>query len=459
MKIRKNLLIINHDFPPAGGAGIKRCLKFIKFLPEHGWQITVLTVKNGHHFIFDSSLLREISPNVTIHRTYTFESLFITTNEEPNNPAAKVATTDTQCGSLIKRQLRQFYNAFGSFLKVPDSRILWLPSALVASLNLILKKQFDVIFATGPTFVNFMLAALTKCLSGKPLVIDFRDAWLADPMLIDDVRPYLLKVHRILENFVINQADRVISTNPFVTRDFQRRYQNLDSRKFLTIYNGYDIDDFAFMKSPQQSKKDKFSIVYTGRLYMERTPKYFLKALAAAIVQKPEMRNNIEVIFVGSCEDFLNGRNIQDYLKRYNLEEYVKLTGQISRKESLEYQMSASLLLLLIGIVPLEMELTYGLSGKVFDYMLSKKPILTLANNGATREFIEKNKIGSVYYHKDIEGIKKYLMNMYEKFVNRSLDTNYELSTMENYDFRSLAKNLSDQLEDAISHNARHHGY
>ena len=76
MKNNKRVLIVNHDFPPAGGAGIKRCIKFMKFLPEYGWQLGVLTVRKGNHPIIDHSLLQEVGPDVTVNRAFTFESLF-----------------------------------------------------------------------------------------------------------------------------------------------------------------------------------------------------------------------------------------------------------------------------------------------------------------------------------------------------------------------------------------------
>jgi len=452
MKNNNKVLIINHDFPPAGGAGIKRCLKFMKFLPEYGWQISVLTVRNGNHPIIDHSLLQEVGPDVAVHRAFTFESLF---NKGPQRTKVISGNANIQGKrhKSLRQQLTRIYDTYGHLFKIPDSRILWLPAVLTYALNLTLKKQFDVIFATGPTFVNFIIAALTKVLSRKPLVIDFRDAWLADPMIFNNEKRYLMQLHSILEKFVIHQADKVVSTNPFVTRDFRERYRSQDFDKFLTIYNGYDIDDFAFMNEYKHRHNDNFTIVYTGRLYDERTPKYFLEALKLALEENPEMRDKTRVMFVGSCEEFLDGRHIEDYLEEYNLKDVVQLTGHISRRESLEYQMSASILLLLIGIVPPQMELTYGLSGKVFDYLLSEKPILTLANGGSTREFIVENKIGEIFFHEEVQKIRNYLIEAYTKFTNGTPAEGYDFAAYEKFDFRSLSKTLSKQLESILNDN------
>ncbi len=142
--------------------------------------------------------------------------------------------------------------------------------------------------------------------------------------------------------------------------------------------------------------------------------------------------------------------DVEDYLNEYNLFDIVKLTGHISRKESLEYQMRASILLLLIGIVPPELELTYGLSGKVFDYILSKKNILCLSNGGATREFIVENKIGDIFFHNDQEGIKNYLIQSFDKFNNNKLGPVSDISNYNEFDFRSLSEKLSDQFESLV---------
>jgi glycosyltransferase involved in cell wall biosynthesis len=450
MKENKILLTINYDFPPAGGAGVKRCLKFMKYLPDYGWDLIVLTVQNGNHSLMDPSLLNDICRGVSIYRTRSLEALF---NNKPNATSCTHKNINDVTGTLestARSWLKKIYKYFGTYCKVPDSRILWLPTAVNMSLKLNKKRPFDVIYATGPTFVNLIVASIIKVLSKKPLVIDFRDAWISDPMLVVQTKKYLFKLHQMLEKFVIKQADKVIATNPFVTQDFQKRYFYLDSSKFITIYNGYDIEDFPTLYVESQGDEKKFTIVYTGRLYAERNPKFFLKALKMALDEEDEMRDMLKVIFVGSCEEFIDGKNIQDYIKEYELEDIIELTGHVSRKKSLQYQTQASILLMIIGIVPPNMELTYGLSGKIFDYMLSRKPILTLANGGATREFIVDNNIGHIYYHEDVFGIKNYLIESYKKYSAGKLEANYNIESLQRFNFKSLTEKLSKHFNDTV---------
>lgn len=450
MKNKRNkLLIINYDFPPAGGAGIKRCLKFLKFLDHEKWEISVLTVKNGNHSMIDTSLLDEIDDEVKIFRSFTFESFFMNNRNKDitvKEAAGLKGDDNKSIKNIFGHFLKRTYNNHGHLFKVPDSRILWLPAAMFLSLKLVFKNKFDVIFATGPTFVNFILAAIIKTLSRKPLLIDFRDAWMADPMFQTD-KKYIIKMHQIFEKSVINNADRVITTNPWVTDDFKKRYPSVDELKYDTIYNGYDHEDFEFDNNGTKViDHDKLSIVYSGRLYGERSPKHFLKAIKLAVTEKPEIKNKIQVYFIGSCEQFLDGKYIENYIEENELQNIITLTGHISRTESLLYQKQSHILLLLIGIVPPEFELTYGISGKLFDYLLFNKPILTLANGGATRNFIVQNKIGNIYYHDEIEGIKNYLLLSYQKFLNNDLSSNNNIKNYQNFDFEKLTEKLNNHF-------------
>jgi glycosyltransferase involved in cell wall biosynthesis len=347
--------------------------------------------------------------------------------------------------------VRRVYKAIGSFVKIPDSMVLWIPGALTAGITILRKYDIDAIYASGPSFTNFPVAIFLKKLFRKPVVLDFRDAWMADPMVMQSLKGYMLRAHQRLERYVVQNADRVISTNSYVTRYFQGRYPSADSGKYDTLYNGFDVEDqISLGDSPLEP--GLLHVVYTGRLYYERTPKYFLQALQRALLEKPSMRKTLRVTFVGSCEKFMDGKYIEDYLAEYGLQDVVRLTGHVSRKESLSYEMNADLLLVLIGIVPPEMELTYGISGKIFDYLVSGKPILTLSNGGATREFIIQNRIGSIHYHEDLEGIKKFLINLHDNGKGGVTNQALDIQDYQRFNVRSVTAQLVSHLEAITQH-------
>ncbi len=414
----------------------------MKYLPDNGWDINVLSVKNGNHSIMDESLLAEINPSVSVFRTGTLESLFKRSSSEKQVTDVKDHVENTG-----RSPLRAMYKNWGRYIKVPDSRILWIPTALPYGLYRILRDRYDVLFATGPSFTNLVLAAILSKLTRRPLVVDFRDAWTADPMLPSQEIGYLWRSHVVLERTVIRSAALVVTTNPYVTADFAKRYSEKNSAAFKTLYNGYDRDDFSFLDSLQPAPSTgKYRIVYTGRLYGERTPEHFLRAVSLTLDRAPELKNKIEVVLVGSAERFLDGCVVEDYIRELGLGKNVVLTGHVARKESFRLQVEADLLLLLIGIVPVDKELTYGISGKVFDYLLSKKPILTLADGGATREFIRENNIGYLFRHGDTGEIADFLIAAVQDWVAGKDPVIQDVDQFPQFEFKAIAEALGSSM-------------
>ena len=337
---------------------------------------------------------------------------------------------------------------------MPDAVMLWLPSAVAAGVWLHLTRSFNVILATGPSFTSFIVGAVLKHLTGKPLVLDVRDAWTADPA-VGHASPYLRKVNKWLERFSIQAADRVISTNPFVTEDFRRRYADRraksGTRIYDTIFNGYDADDYRLVNIAHKRRNDSFTIVHTGRLYVERTPQSFLKALAKAFQERPEMRAKTRVLLVGSCEAFLDGKTVDDYVADYCLDGAVRQVGYMSRIDSLRCQAEADLLLLIIGIVKAEGAYTYGISGKLFDYVASQRPILALADEGATRDFLVNRGLAATFRHREEEEIAAYLRSAFSKWDRGEQVAISDSKYLDDcFEFRNLTCRLAHHLSEEV---------
>jgi glycosyltransferase involved in cell wall biosynthesis len=358
--------------------------------------------------------LKELPSDLLVARAFTLESLFRAGAKEGSGRIGVVEPMTTRSRISVRRALAGMYKAAGRLFSVPDSRILWLPAAFLLGVSLVATRRIEALFASGPSFTNLVLGALIKAFTRVPLVVDFRDAWIADPMFAPSFR-FAKAMHGVLERFVARTADRVISTNPFVTQDFAERYPHLPPTKWHTIYNGYDRRDSEMMQNYRPHRYDsKFVLVYTGRLYGERTPYHYLRAVSGALLARPAMREDTRVVFVGSCETFLDGRSVEDYCRDLGLSDIVELPGHLSRRESLEYQMEATILVLLIGIVDPGKCLTYGISGKVFDYVISDRPILAISEPGASSWFLKHHGIGTVYSHTEEAAIAEYLVRAYD---------------------------------------------
>jgi glycosyltransferase involved in cell wall biosynthesis len=225
------------------------------------------------------------------------------------------------------------------------------------------------------------------------LILDFRDAWTANPVRRMKYPGARHLIESFLEKIVIRSADMVVSTTEGMTQDFRRRYEIEAAKKFITLPNGYDREEFCIPGKPARDHCDKMRIVHTGHLRLERSPKPLLIALRRLFDEKPNLTHDIEVYLVGENQPFLDGKTIDNYLEEFRLDSVVKLVAHVPQTEAIRYQMSADILLLVIGVVPPEEISTYGVASKVFDYMLAGKPVLTVSDPGPVSELVERTQI------------------------------------------------------------------
>jgi glycosyltransferase involved in cell wall biosynthesis len=444
--MNKKAFIISYAFPPSGGAGVRRILKTIKYLSQLEWEITVLSPKRGRYFAYpyDPLLLEEIPANVQVVECFTPERYYMTQSVS----AGEGVRSKSKSNNVFSNIYRKIYRLIGDIIAVPESAIIWLPFAVWYSIQLIRQNDFEVIFVTSPPFSSLLIGGVLKKVTGLPLVIEFRDAWIAEP-----TRKFKSKWAKILEfhqeSWTIRIADYVISVTDGITHDFIKRYGNQNNReKFITIPNGYDRDDLKYF-SPEsycEIEDNLFKIVYTGTLGGRRTPRFFFAGLKKLIQSRPELRSKLKVFFIGRNGRFMDGYSIEDYIEDYGLNEIVEIVGFVSREESFIYQAEADLLLLLIGLVAPEESQCYGISAKVFDYILAGKPILAVTEDGPTAEFMREAGIGEVISHYDEFGISAAVERAIDGQMNYA--PNQKFITI--FDYSTLARNLNQILLLAI---------
>ncbi|KPL02135.1 MAG: hypothetical protein AMJ73_09210, partial [candidate division Zixibacteria bacterium SM1_73] len=205
MKERK-VLLITYYFPPMGMGGVQRTSKFAKYLPGFGWTPFVLTVKDVHYWAEDPSLLEELPPEVKVIRTGSFDPLRISFKLKSLFKKRK------QRNKYVKESTAQ-RSKLSSWLFFPDSKIGWVPFALLSGLNLIRKERIDLIFTTSPPPSLHLVGYLLKLLTGKPWVVDFRDPWTGYKFEIFPTRLHLFLKNQLVR-LIIKNADRIISANP-----------------------------------------------------------------------------------------------------------------------------------------------------------------------------------------------------------------------------------------------------
>lgn len=435
---QKKILIIAYYFPPLGGVPVQRTLRFVKYLPLYKWHPTVLTVLNGydHFHPNDPSLLKDIPRGLEVLRAREIGVIarlikFIRRGPHTNNTFEK----KKRFAGIIRKLRKILYNS----LWFPDEKTYWIPGAIFAALRLLSRGEILVIYASGYPWSAFLVGSFLSKLKGVPLILDFRDAWTLNQRGLWNNR-----FHRFWENKVLLQASRVIFATNLMRKYYIERYPRIDKEKFVTITNGFDCEDFKRFHGSKGRDNERFLITLAGTfndnvppLDADQSPYYFLKGLAKLLNEK-DISNSIRVRFVGKF-----GENNKNFVKSLGLEEIIELTGYVPHEKSIEYQIEADLLLLIIS----ECESNFVLTGKLFEYIGARKPILALVPDGEAKDLIMRESLGKTVNPRDIDRIKDTIYEFYEDWKRDNLRFERNDGVLERYEMKSLTKKLVDVIE------------
>lgn len=363
----KKALVISYFFPPVGGSGVQRILKYVKYLPEYGWDPTVLTVKPITYSVYDYTLVETVPESVNIVRTESLDPLRISKRlvdarrsktVHQDNPK-KVHSGFAQDSKFI-----QMYRNLRTMFAWPDVQIGWLPFALRSGINLVRNEEIDIIVARIPPYSNGVLAHLISQRTGIPYVLDFADAWLDDPYI--KIPTFLHRWgHTALERRVVTNSQAVIACSDVIQQNFLKRYPSLENKTHV-LYNGFDPDDFAYAPSAKTTSKKK-EIVYIGSLYVHHEANFL--TLVQAINLLPEnLKDTLEITFVGQFFD-----KAAAICHENGLENVIKFSGYLPHQQAAEKLSSADASLLFVK--PGDKE---SLTGKVFEYLTTTSPLIAL---------------------------------------------------------------------------------
>ncbi len=401
----KKVLFLTYAFPPWASAGTARPTKFAKYLTDYSWEPIVVTVKEKYIRNVDNHLLKDVH-NIKIHRTSCLFNLRKTTNNFISSDSFNNAPfrKKKKLKYFIMRLLRVIGRSLVIKLLIPDAVILWLPFALLKSLQICHKNKVDVIYATGGPFSLFLTAYLVNKFTHISYVLDFRDPWVK----METRMKYGLraKFERVLERKVVENASRVISANEIMTEDFVKHYNYMGNSKFTTINNGYDPDDFDQLnlkKNSLNNNPSKVKITYTGSVYSanNRSPKNFLLAVKNLLNDYPEMKYLIQITFVGLIDT-----KWKNWIKTCKLSDIVLIQGYVLRSESIRFMKDSDILLNLN-------ETKNQIGQKIFEYMVTGKPILALTPpDGACARIIKETNSGIAVPPDDIQEISDALYKL-----------------------------------------------
>ncbi len=401
------VLIITYYWPPSGGAGVQRWLKFSKYLPEYGWEPVIYTPENPEAPATDLSLEKDIPEGITVLKTpiwepYSIYKRFVGMKKnEPVN--AGFLNEKKKSGPAERVSLWIRSNFF-----IPDARRFWIKPSVKYLSKYLKSHPVDVIVSTGPPHSMHLIALGLKRKLGIKWVADFRDTWTG----IDFYHELLLspladKKHRRIERDVLRTADSVIGA----TIGMSDELRELGAARTFPVLNGYDEDDFKISVTQDSSS---FSIVHIGAINKDRTHPAFFEALSDLCGNLPGFKEAFLLKFVGKV-DIL----VKEYVQKYGLEANVQYISYVPHEKIPFELMGASLLYLPVNNTPIAKKLT---TGKLFEYLAAGRPILATGPlDGEAARILDESESGTMLEFEDAGGIANRLKEYYALFLKNEL--------------------------------------
>ena len=424
----KKALVITYYWPPSGGGGVQRWLKFVKFLREFDWDPVVYTPSNPDFELQDDDLLDDIPLGIKILKRPIWEpfGLYrVLFGKKAIQKQGVVVESSNSILSKIAVWVR------GNYF-IPDSRLFWVRPSVNYLTKYLKTNKVDVIITTGPPHSMHLIGLELKQRLGIKWLADFRDPWsnwdVLDQLKLSDKSR---NTHRKLESKVLFEADQIITVSP----SLKNSLLELGANKVEVITNGYDLDSLEL----ETNKPDKFRIAYAGLLTRGRNPKMLWEALNEVASENPEFKRDLEINLAGTIEADV----IKSIESCSDISDVLCNNGYKSHTEVINVYKKSAVLLLVISNTD---NASWILPGKMFEYMALKKPIISVGRvKSDASDILMDAGYDPCFDYDDKEGMKAFFVSAYLKYTeNGDLNTNI---SADKYHRRQLTKSLAACLD------------
>ncbi len=404
----KKVLIITYYWPPSGGAGVQRWLKFTKYLRDFDWEPVIYTPENPESPANDPSLVYEIPQGILTLKTKVWEPYylykFFTGRKKGERIQTAFLTEKKKAGIADRISIWIRGNFF-----IPDARVFWIKPSIKFLNRWLKNNKIDLIVSTGPPHSMHLIARTLKQDTGIPWLADFRDPWTN----IDFYNDLLLtkfadQKHHRLEKEVLRRADAIT----LISSGMEKQFKSIVDRKFHIITNGFDESDFK--EVTEIDYQGKFILSHIGSLVKTRNVINLWKALHELSEEISGFSNDLEIRFIGTVD-----LSVRNSITANNLDNYVVYEKYLPHHELLQAYNRSVVLLLLINQTP-NAELI--LTGKVFEYLAAKRPILCIGPaKGDASEIIRETHSGHMFGFEEKDSLKSQIQKLYIDFKARNI--------------------------------------
>ena len=424
----KRVLVITYYWPPSGGSGVQRWVKFAKYLPALGWQPVIYTPENPQMPGNDPSLLADIPPEAEVIKTHISEIYGIYNTFSKDGVRKEVNVINHQRKSW-KQRLAMWVR--GNFF-IPDPRVGWVRPSTRFLTRYLAEHPVDVIVSTGPPHSMHLIGRAVSRATGIPWITDFRDPWTKLFYFKHlQLSSWARRRHEKLERQVLDDATRVVAVSPLVQEEFQA----MTATPVELITNGFDADDFA-RPAP---RPERFTLVHTGLFAADGNPLTLWKVLREKCAQDPQFAASLRIILAGKTDApvlaAMAGLPVED-------------RGYCPHTETVRLQQEAWALLL-----PLRQEPEYRatLPGKLFEYLGAERPVLGIGQtDGAMARVLAETGAGETFAWDDEAGTRSWIDRSWADFLaGKPGRTGGDIAR---YERRATARRMADLFETLIAH-------
>jgi len=435
MNSQKKILIITYYWPPAGGPGVQRWLKFAKYLPESGWTPVIYTPENPSYPLLDESLVKDVPENLEIIKTKIREPYQLAEKLNKSNKKFKAGQFDVGSNQSWKSRLSIWVR--GNFF-IPDARVFWVKPSVKFLEQYLKENKIDVVVTSGPPHSLHLIGlALKKKLPDLKWIADFRDPWTE----ISYYKHLKLtkssdRKHREMESEVFRNADITLATSYTDAENFRK-----NGARALCITNGFDeadADVHTRKSVPENNQKQKFTLSYIGVLEQLRNPENLWEALDELVKTNSDFAENFTLKFAGRIDD-----KILTSIEQSALKTHIVNLGYLSHDKAIDEMQSSDILLMTNfpnasskGIIP----------GKIFEYLATGKQIISFGPDEAdVARILEDTQAGKHFSYDDTEAIKTFLIEKFDLWKSGHLAANTQ--NIDQFSRKNLTKKLAEILD------------
>lgn len=438
----KRVLYIAYYWPPSGGIGILRNVKFVKYLKKNGWEPIVFAPKNASYPIIDNSTEKDLFNNIEKIEVPIFEPYSLFNLLKGKKPKEQISDV-----FLVNNKTDSFTHKLGLWIRanffIPDARFLWINPSVKFLRKYLQTAPVDIIISSGPPHSVHLIAQKISNEFNIPWLCDWQDPWTE----IDYFDKFKLtnssrKKHIELEQSVLYDADTLVTVSKSWCKDMER----LSGKKVHYLPLGFDEDDF---KNIEQNKVKKFTISHFGMLGIDRNPVDFWKAISEVLIEISEFKNHLQIHLAGSVDV-----SVFKALDDLGLTSFLVYDKYINKSELFDYLVNSEINLVLINKP--EEGINYNSKGripaKIFECIGAGKPILAIGPiDSDVAEILKETEQGEICNYNDFVFMKQVIKNWYVNYLNNKPSVNTKNANY--YSYSSLVHILEELLNNSIKIN------